>query len=225
MGILSWLYNLVYGAKDKEITVLKTQIVSLESDKTVLRGQLQDANVSLDYYKFQLFEAEKQVALLEAEVCTLKDWLREAIQIPDISSLINTETMGKVDPYDVKILEGYYLSAADPLYHTFPKESWLLILDLAYKEVKEALKRWKKNISDCDNWAYTMGDVVSLAFASAGLSYQGFFMIGWSTTHAYNVFLDADGEAWVYEPQNNTVIGKLGETSSPHDTRLLWILV
>ena len=219
----AWLEELIYGAKNREITTLKSRVEQLEKDKIVLRENLQDAEACLEETRFQLFEAEKQITLLTTQVEALNKWLDEAIQIPDITQLINLETAKLVDPYTVESLNGYYLTVADPQYYTFPKETWQLILDLVHKEVKEMAGAWKRNIFDCDNFSNTTQDIASIAFMNAKLSYQGAIMIAWSGVHAYNIILDIDNVGWVYEPQTNEIIGKLGETTNPYDTRLLWI--
>jgi hypothetical protein len=223
MGFTSWLSSFLCGVKDSEIASLKFQVAQLGVEKTRLLERIQDADACLEECSFQLFEADKQVAILESQVESLNKWLLEAIQIPDIAAFINPDSMGSVDPYTLPKLSEYYLTVADTEYHTFTKETWQLVLDLVHKEVKEAIKTWKSEIGDCDNFSTTTQDVASLAFIHAKLLRQGAIMIAWSTTHAYNVFLDSDNVAWVYEPQTNETVGKLGETVDPYGTRLLWI--
>ena len=74
---------------------------------------------------------------------------------------------------------------------------------------------------DCDDFALVMNSYVAISFIKSTYDKQGAFMTLWSNTHAYNGFVD-DKATWVYEPQNGRIIGKLGETGEPYDTRKVW---
>ena len=91
----------------------------------------------------------------------------------------------------------------------------------------KARRKWITEISDCDNFATTMYDFMSILFLQAGLKRQGGFMVVWGyepghTAHAFNAFVDTEGKSYIYEPQNGSIVGRLDEGSGSYMPRKLW---
>ena len=75
--------------------------------------------------------------------------------------------------------------------------------------------RYRSNVYDCDNFAEVLHAYTSLGFRDAGSDKQGMVAIAWSRTHAYNVFMTKSKIMYVYEPQNNEVVGIVGDEDLP----------
>lgn len=182
----------------------------------------------------KLSRQDEKIEKLEADVDwyeerrrTLEKALQDATVIPDIPLDEATLVVYEFDDnLAAELFRDYDVRPADDEYYLLPIEKWGEILAPIQAEVKESLKRWRTNVSDCDDWAYVMGAVVTQYFAKSGVSRQGAFMIVWDITganrHAYNAFIDTDKNVWIYEPQDGTIIGKLGETPDPYDSNWLW---
>jgi len=159
---------------------------------------------------------------LSDRVSELSGILARSIQVPDIKSYVGDPVI--YDPWgDPPPIVDHVV--ADNNYYCYPYESWVGILAPIQAEVKKTLKRWQSEVSDCDDFALVMAGLVAVAFRNVGGVKQGAFFVAWSSTHAYNVFRDASGDWWIFEPQNGAVIGKLALfTEKPYDTRKLWAL-
>ena len=141
--------------------------------------------------------------------------------LPDISPYI--ENLMLFDPWvEVFPIQDYVL--ADEEYYVYPKEDWISMLRLIQPNVKAILSRWRKEISDCDNFALLMAGLVSGCFAKTEVNRQGAFMVAWSRTHAYNVYRDSDGVYWVYEPQSGVTVCKFEDAVDPYVSRKLWLM-
>lgn len=160
------------------------------------------------------YYAERIDKLLKAQA--------EAILIPDVSEFFDGSEIKTVKPF----LEAAFIDRdmvyADLKYYAFTFKVWESLLKPIQALVKKKLKKWRKDIADCDNWALTMASFVALAFDKSGLDKQGAFMVTWSRKHAYNAFLAVDGKVWIYEPQNGEVIGLLEESEGSYDTEKIW---
>jgi len=196
-----------------------------KSEETVeeLTGKLQRCIDKRKELRTEIKRLEKSAAWFEARMKTLEKALEDAMVIPELSV---DESELAVYRFEGKIFAGYDLRVADLEYYQLPYDAWIELLASVQREVGESLSKWRANVSDCDDWAYVMGATVVQAFVKAGLDKQGAFMILWDMTgaqkHAYNGFMDTDGQVWVYEPQDGTVVGKLGETSGAYETDWVW---
>ena len=177
----------------------------------------------------QNLDHQEQVSQLNEEVHRLRNIeilldaaLAKAVVVPDISDIIDEDSLMTIMPYNEPQYRDYELHFADWGYHVFPHDVWMQILSKVHVEIEKVLISWVTDISDCDNWSFSTADVTSLAFKKATLNKQGAFPVIWSHTHAYNGFITDTFETYIYEPQNNTVIGKLGETTEPYDSQIIW---
>jgi len=164
---------------------------------------------------------KRDVVYWEERAKHLMDALSSAIQIPDISDLIEPRVL--VKPWTEFDWKGYDFLAADSEYYAFSKENWKGILTRVFEEKEKVMGTWKPQVADCDDHALTMSSLVALTFKESGLDRQGAFFIIWSTRHAYNGFIDDTRRIWIYEPQTNEIVGVLGETTEPYNSRLLWM--
>ena len=115
-------------------------------------------------------------------------------------------------PWSNLTLRKYDPVYADLTYYSFPKEQWIALLDALHPTLIASIGEWKENISDCDNFSQHAYYFVSKSFINAGYPCQGAFMVVWSRSHAYNAFVDTEGKIWIYEPQNNKIIGDIEGT-------------
>lgn len=218
-------------------TRLSSRIKELQEENAALRGWLgksEESAKELDEKLQRCIEKRKELraeikkqendaAWFKDRLKTLEKALEDAMVIPEFDV---DESELVVYRFEGKVFMGYDLRAADLEYYQLPYDAWIELLAEVQREVGKSLTKWRVNVSDCDDWAYVMGATVVQAFVKAGLDRQGAFMILWDMTgeqkHAYNGFMDTDGQVWVYEPQNGTVVGKLGETSGAYETDWIW---
>jgi len=216
---------------------LSSRIEELQEENAALRrflGKLEESVKEFDdklqrcidrrrELRDEVKKLKKSVAWFEDRMKTLEKALEDAMVIPELDV---DESDLAVYRFEDKTFMGYDLRLADWEYYQLPYDAWIELLAAVQREVGESLTKWRVNVSDCDDWAYVMGATVVQAFVKAGLERQGAFMILWDMTgeqkHAYNGFMDTDGQVWVYEPQNGTVVGKLGETSGAYETDWIW---
>jgi len=150
--------------------------------------------------------------------------LDEAITIPTLEIRVEDEWL--FDPYDVTWPVGDVV-AADVEYYALPYETWIEVLEPIQVETVKARGKWIRAISDCDNWATTMYDFMSILFLKAGLRRQGGFMVVWGwepgyTAHAFNAFMTVEGKSYIYEPQNGKVVGCLDAGEGSYKPRKIW---
>jgi len=196
---------------------LSNKVASLEKDLTecvLIREELKDQVQSLNK---EVIELKKDVKYYEERITKLTEALASSIVIPDISQYIMDRRI--INPY--KIIRNFNILCADLEYYMLPLEQWKKICTLIQAEVKKVLETWKPEISDCDNWSLVMNSFVSIAFKNCKIDRQGAFSMVWSYTHAYNLFVSYEG-IYIYEPQNNRIVGRFLETSSPYDSKIVW---
>lgn len=112
----------------------------------------------------------------------------------------------------------YVDMAADRRYLAFRKERWVEALDGIQPLVRNLLRYWQRDVSDCDDWNVVMLALMACMFRASGYNRQGGFALAYTdrcedSLHAYNIFVTMGDEAYVYEPQTNTVKGRLGDFS------------
>lgn len=198
-----------------------------ESDRNSFERKYEAGLTKIARLEAEVEKLEADVEWFEERRKTLEKALQDATVIPDIP--LDEESLTLYDFSDdlaAHLFGAYDVRPADDRYYLLPYEKWVEILTPIQAEVKESLVRWRTNVSDCDDWAYVMGGIVTQYFAKAGVSCQGAFMIIWDITgenrHAYNGFIDDEKNVWVYEPQSGEIIGKLGETPDPYESNWLW---
>jgi hypothetical protein len=195
--------------KDK-IESLEDQIEELNR-KQVSNQQLIDA-WKMDYDKLR-YDKDLKISLLKIQLVKA---LKSVIEIPDISMYVVEKE--RYDPWNDERLSGYNAILADRYYYTYSFNDWFDIIKLAFVSVDKAQTRWRTEIGDCDNYSEAMDYIIKTASLNAKLKHQSAIAICHSRTHAYNAVFTHD-EILLVEPQNGNVIGKLGETPEPYDTR------
>jgi len=156
---------------------------------------------------------------LELRVALLTNALDDSFVVVSADDCMDIDDATKVYPYNNLILKQYELTVADLSYHCFPKTQWETLLSELHPFLKDLVGPWTSSVADCDDFALIMNAFVASSFIKAEYDLQGAFFIAWSSTHAYNVFVDSAKNVWVYEPQTNRVKGRIGNTPAPHDTK------
>ena len=192
---------------------------ALERKNKFLTSQLETQKKLTEMNKKNYEMLSKQALMYRIRIEHIQQALDEAIQIPVLS--IHTEPEWLFDPYNLIWPCGDVL-CADEEYYALPYDTWMKILPLIQAETAKARVKWVKEVGDCDNWATTMYDFMSILFLKAGLKRQGGFMVIWSNTHAFNAFMDTDGKSYIYEPQNGNVVGRLDDGSGSYMPRKIW---
>ena len=207
----------------------RAEIAELEEEKQILIRNYQNLMMEklrlvLDCGKDTL-ELHNRIQELEAIIDQLEEDNLESFNWPLIEDYEETmyDVSGVSDFYDVEFVR------ADLKYNLFTKSDWVKILSVVHPLVKEALVRWEKDISDCDNWSSVMSAFVSIAFKKSGYLVQGAFAIAHTTIdepsrHAYNLFVDTDHRVWLYEPQNNRLMGEMKDGDEVYRTGYVWFL-
>lgn len=127
-----------------------------------------------------------------------------------------------VCPYDV--IYGYDLIIADSEYLTYTIEDWKAIMFRLHRHIGDKFK-YHADISDCDDFALLYASTLAYSAYRAGLSKQIACAVAWSYTHAFNLIIDDDNDAWIVEPQTGDVVGRLGENNGDeYDVQKIWFL-
>ena len=225
-------YKAKYVESRDELSIEKKGRVQAQRDlrdltikTTTLERKTESLLEDIDELEEKLDKATQDSNWYESRMRTLENALNDTIILPEIEL-----TEDDLTPYRFKDwpFSTYDTKVADAEYYLLPYDKWLEILTPIQKEVKKAVGSWKPNISDCDDFAYIMGASVTLFFINAQINRQGAFMVVWDITgeqrHAYNAFMDNTQTVWIYEPQNGSIIGKLGETTGAYETNWIWYL-
>jgi len=226
---MSWIIRVLRGIfcggiiRDYEelLEECKSQLDSCAKRMKEMLAKISELQVRIVDLVEENQKLKRDVEYWEERAKHLMDALSSAIQIPDISDLLEPREI--VKPWTEFDWKGYDFLAADTEYYAFPKENWEKILSWVFMEKEKAMEVWKPEVADCDDHALVMASLVALAFNEAGLDRQGAFFIIWSRSHAYNGFIDDTRRIWIYEPQTNEIVGLLGETTDPYSSRLLWM--
>lgn len=193
---------------DEKYDELYERLLKCYSEKCISNKQIAKLTEDLIYFR--------------GRVTQLTSALAEALVIPDLKPLIDLDEATIVKPREMAAFSGYNLLVADLEYYALPLETWEMILSLIQIEVKDALTRYEHPIADCDDWSLVMHAFVAIAMRKARFDRQSAFMIVWSRTHAYNAFIDTDGNIWLYEPQSDVIGDKLEEGTEPYNSRRIW---
>ena len=150
---------------------------------------------------------------------TLSNELSKCIGPIEITETYET----KISPYN--IIKGYDLVVADREYVTYSLYDWKIILKRLHKHLGSKYK-YLKDIWDCDDCAILHSTILAFSAYKAGLSNQPAFAIAWSNTHAFNLFVDANNNIWIYEPQTDVVIGEIGTYKyALYDVKRIWFMI
>jgi len=198
---------------------LKHRLEATEAGLRLTQKELETQKKLTEMNKKNYEMLSKQALMYRTRIEHMQQALDESIQIPVLS--IHTEPEWLFDPYDL-IWPVNDVLVADEEYYALPYDTWMKILPPIQVETVKARGKWVKEISDCDNFATTMYDFMSILFLKAGLKRQGGFMVVWSRTHAFNAFIDVDGKSYIYEPQNGSIVGRLDEGSGSYIPRKIW---
>jgi len=191
----------------------------LERKNKLLESQLETQKKLTEMNRKNSEALRKHRDMYIARLEHMQQALDEAITIPTLE--IHVEDEWLFDPYDAPWPIGDVV-AADTEYYALPYETWMTVLPIIQVETVKARGKWIRAISDCDNWATTMYDFMSILFLKAGLRRQGGFMVVWSRTHAFNAFMDVEGKSYIYEPQNGKVVGCLDASEGSYKPRKIW---
>ena len=208
------------GTKAEVLTEFTDFKKECYEEKARLHAQLAESYTSIA-------KEQKNAAYWMSQVRGLEIALNDAITIPDLDLEEGDLTIVKPASESVFIAYDDFV-IADSEYYLLPHPEWLRILGIVHGELEEwvgsvSTLSWIKYVWDCDNWSYAMNNLVAMAMLKAGFKRQLAFMITWQKgRHAYNAFMDGEKEIWIYEPQSNAVIGRLGETLDPYDTNMIW---
>ena len=215
---MSWIQRLFCGELANQL-----EFLTKENEKLNERVNILSKNyVSCLSDKSQIIlNCSKDKQYLTLRILELTQILAKSIILPE---LVLTESYVTVEPDAMPELYDYDMVRADLIYYAFPKDVWLTILSQIQPVVKKCLKNWVSSISDCDDFALVMNAFLAVALKDAGLKYQGAFTIAWSNSHAYNLYVDESKQIWVYEPQNDTTVGLLGDGVKPYDTQKIWFI-
>lgn len=187
------------------------------------KEELLQAQVTLTEAALRLRDGEKTLKEhYKDEAEAFAELLHKAIQFPLFPEYVDEGQA--VCPWNYAPLSPYLKESWDWEYHALPFEAWSVILPNIYTAIKATLGSWQVDIFDCDDFACVFHSLVCLVSRDSGFEKQLAFALARSHTHAYNIFVDTDGTTWVFEPQTGQAIGKLGETSVPHDTIRIYFL-
>lgn len=154
----------------------------------------------------------------EGRIKKLDSMVNKAVKIIDMKKW---KAVRKVDPRDYLMGVVKRYSQADQVYNVYDQEHWKEILT----EIGNTFQAtWTEEIFDCDDFSLLFAGLLAYSSYRAKLPVQPALAIAWSKTHAFNVFIDKNGLGWVYEPQNNTVIGRLGKTTGKYFVTELWFM-
>ena len=156
---------------------------------------------------------------LEIRVAMLTNALEDSFVVVSADDCVDVDDATEIHPYSSSVLKKYDLTVADFSYYCFPKTQWEKLLSEIQPFLTSLIGEWTENVADCDDFSLIMNAFVAASFIRGGCDLQGAFFIAHSQTHAYNVFVDDTKKVWVYEPQNNKVVGLIGNTSKPYDTK------
>jgi len=145
---------------------------------------------------------------IEKEIRKLKEKLEQyEVEPPKITSSIE---MSELRDILKKACGEPRIYLSDIYYELIPKNEMLRFLN---KDLTD-LARYTPEYHDCDDYSYRLHGALSIP-AWSGIA----FGIAWSTTHAYNVFVDDERRVWVIEPQTDRLMEPTN--TSPYDTRLI----
>ncbi len=156
---------------------------------------------------------------LELRISLLTAALDDSFVIISADDIVDIDRAVEIYPYRHPKLNDYELTVADLKYYALVKSDWRDLLDEIHPHLINLIGEWTAEIADCDDFALIMNAFIASSFIKAGFDLQGAFFMAHSPTHAYNIFVDSEKFAWVYEPQTNRVKGLVDRVDPPYDTK------
>lgn len=183
----NWLYDLIYGEKDKRIRDLVTEMSKL-LDKD---AELEKANEKLHNSNHSL---SMEIIKLSEEITRLD----EEINLLTPVKLTEAKSHGKITLQEVDAaLQALNISDINLSDLSYDLTSMTEAKKFC-EETKVQLRDWEEETHDCDNFSYAL-----MGYWSQGLMSFA-FGIAWSSSHAFNIMFDKNKILWVCEPQTNT---------------------
>jgi len=171
----------------------------------------------------RLKQCEKDKAYCAKRIKSLSKTLTHSIILPEVTD--HRKYVKEIKPWKIiRKLGNFDLVTADEIYYALPVNSWIKILKSIQPQVEKVLEKWRRDISDCDDFALVTASTVAASFAYDPFERQVAFAIAWSNTHAYDLFITTEGTCEIYEPQSNAVVGRLGKTSGIYETKKIWFM-
>ena len=211
VSFIEWIKSIICknirDSCNETINILTNQINTLQQQNNELAQKLQQLQQKYD----------EDTQYYEERIKTLTEQLMKSIEMPDLSSYKSKAKL--INPRDyIKIPNSAF---ADYFYLALPLNDWKEVLTKIQNTFKAT---WTEEVFDCDDFALLFSAMLTYSCYKSNFKNQLALGICWSYTHAYNCFIDSDGKVWIYEPQNNTVIGELGKTPAPYNTIEVWFM-
>ena len=203
----------------RELDAQVKRVEKLELEVAATKKEVKDRDELIKAWRQDYQDLKKELKSSQNLAKFYKGLWESGLHIPNIKNYIKNHEI--YNPWTDNQYQGYQMTIVDEEYYTYPNDTWTKILERIQEEVKDDVPRWISEISDCDNYADVMSTAVQLAFIKAKKKRQGAFGIAHSTTHAYNFFVDHQNNVRIYEPQDGSLKGLLGDDDSPYDTRKL----
>ena len=161
----------------------------------------------------------KENSYLAERVRVLSTSLSRSIQPMGIT----TKKTQKVNPTEI-INSVNDIVIADNAYLAMDYDSWIDNLGRVYHNLHDKLI-YTPNIFDCDDFSLVFASTIAYSAFESMYKIQPAFGIAWSSNHAYNVFICNNGRTYIYEPQNNNVVGSLEDNlAKMYKTKKIWFM-
>lgn len=170
-------------------------------------------------YEARITELEKNNNYYFQRLKLLEELIARSIEVPKIT--IEQKEIFK--PYYESRLKTLNLVCADLEYYKLPLEKWKEILTEIYERFKK-VHPYQEEVFDCDDFALLYAGLTAYTIKLVGLDKQVAFAIAWSDSHAFNLFITIDNKIYIYEPQNNNIVGELESINKPYDVRMIWFM-
>ena len=171
----------------------------------------------------ELKKCKKDKEYCAKRIESLSRTLTHSIILPETTQY--RKYVKEIKPWKTaKKIGNFDLVAADETYYALPLNSWIEILNSIQSQTEKVLKKWQRDVSDCDDFALVTASAVAASFAHDPFEKQVAFAITWSHSHAYNSFITTEGTWEIYEPQSNAIVGRLGKTTGIYKTEKIWFM-
>ena len=206
--LANWIKSIV--CRDCQETIEK-----LSKENYNLKIQLKSKIEALEQLQQKY---EEDTKYYEDRIRTLNNLLLKSIQMPDLSEYKGK--VKKIDPRDyIKIPNSQF---ADFNYYALDYQSWKEVLTKIQSTFKAV---WSSEVFDCDDFALLASAMLAYSVYKSGFDLQLAFGIAWSLSHAFNIFIDSGGTTWIYEPQTDSVVGRIGSCQPPYEPIIeIWFM-
>ncbi len=182
--MFNWLIKLICPANDdnEKITALKDEVFEAEIKINELQDQL---NECMDIKDASISVYSEYKDILGAYFCKFEDKRQ----------ITRKECMTAFKPL---ILTDTIQAFADNLYKTVSKSDMEKFL---VKDKTSLRKYYVTEFFDCDDFAFRLkGNITTQNNADIA------FFIVWTSTHAFNAFIDHNHKVWFIEPQTDEIL-------------------